>query len=138
MHRRDDIAALFAPQLGFFLDFVTTFPWISGLLLPLFNVYLIELPRAASLQFVFFIVADRDREAAENFIGFLLAKLFDAAASNRARANAALYLASFVVRAPLVDDELAAVVIDYVADFAGRYAAHVEAENPNDFRLDLE
>jgi RNA polymerase I-specific transcription initiation factor RRN3 len=135
----DDVAASFAPQLRLFVDFLAACGGdVSGLLLPLFNVYLVELPRAAVVQFVFFYVASLNRGTADNFVGFLLAKLFDAQASTRARANAALYLASFLVRARFVDGDFAAAVIDYVADFAFRYAAHVRAESPDEFKLDLD
>jgi hypothetical protein len=42
-------------------------------LLQLSNVDIVEPLCAATVQFVFFVIAPRDRESAQNIIGFLLA-----------------------------------------------------------------
>ena len=133
----DDIAATFSPQLHLFVEFVHSDPDLFLLLLQLFDSYLIDVPRTAAVQFIYFHMLSSSHEHTETFIGFLLAKLFDVQASQRVRANAALYIASLVVRAEYVEDDFAAVVCDYVADYAIKYSEHIQSEVPDRFKMDV-
>ena len=133
----DDVAATFSSQLNLFIEFVRSSPKLFPLLLHLFDLYLIDLPRTAAVQFIYFYTISFSREDTETFIGFLLAKLIDVQASQRVRANAALYIASFVARAEYITDELAAVICDYVAVFAIKYSEHIQSEAPDRFKMDM-
>jgi RNA polymerase I-specific transcription initiation factor RRN3 len=133
----DDVAVCLSPQFDVIMNFLNGMANFA-ILLPLFDTYLIELPRTSASQFLFFYLGAMSEECTANFIGFLLGKIIDSQGSHRARANAALYLASFVVRAKFIGDELGQTILDYVADFARKYIVYFEREAPGDLKLDLD
>ncbi|OHS97140.1 hypothetical protein TRFO_36724 [Tritrichomonas foetus] len=134
----DDVAQCLTPQLTYFLNYVSqTNSTIFTLLLQLFDLYLIDLPHVVAVQFIYFFSSSFDHSTAETFVGFLLAKIIDDSASLRTRSNATLYLESLVVHAEYIDDEFAAAIVDYVANFANCYALHIKNEAPERLKMDI-
>ena len=134
----DDVAQCFTPQMIFFMDYIYhANNKIFTLLLQLFDSYLVDLPRAVAVQFIYFFISSFDHQNAETFVGFLIAKVIDDTASLRNRTNSCLYLESLVVHAEYIDDEFAATIVDYVANFANCYAMHIKKEAPERLKMDV-
>ncbi|KAH0794813.1 RNA polymerase I-specific transcription initiation factor rrn3 [Histomonas meleagridis] len=134
----EDVSDNFSPQLDLFIDHISNItPDIFALLLQLFDLYLIDLPKVAIVQYIFFYACSLSHSNAETFVGFLIAKLINMDLPKRSRANASLYLASLTVRASYIDDSFALTIMDYVADYANCYSNHVKNETPDQYRMSI-
>lgn len=134
----DDVAQCFIPQMSFFMEFISNAnSTIMTLLLQFFDLYLIDLPKVVAVQFVYFFSSSLDHSNFETFVGFLLAKMIDDSASLRSRSNATLYLESLIVHARYIDDDFAALTLDYVSNYALCYASHISSEVPDQFKMDI-
>lgn len=127
----EDVAALLTPQIIYVLDFVENSPQtIFTLLLQLFDIYLLDLPSSSAVQYIFFIASSFSSQNYQNFVGFLLAKLFDENVNKRTRGNAAFYASTLIARAKYIDDQFASFVLDYVSNFAECYLEHIKTTSP--------
>ena len=128
----DDIALLLSPQLSVFLNFCENLDKdIFTVLLQLFELYLIDLPRVTTTQFIFFFICSLESSLCEQFIGFLLYKLLDTSNNNfRSKKNSALYISSLVARAKFISDNFAYTVVYYIENFAFIYNNHIHKETP--------
>lgn len=135
----EDVADILGDQMQIFMNFLSN---VTGdtiaLLIQLFDLYLLDLPKASVVQFLLYYISSLSQNNAETFIGFLLAKLINTDIGQRSRANAVLYLQSLTVRSNFIDDDFALTIMDYVANYSNCYSNHIQNEVPDQYKINVQ
>lgn len=135
----EDVADILGTQLQMFMEFLTNITSETfALLIQLFDLYLLDLPKASVVQYLLYYTSSLSQSNAETFIGFLLAKLINTDVGQRSRSNAVLYLQSLTVRANYIDDDFALTIMDYVANYSNCYSNHIQNEIPDQYKINVQ